>query len=462
MGSHPQPHFAIFPFMSQGHIIPLLHLSRLLRRRRSAAAVTIFTTAGSSPPIRAALRDTDISILELPFPQNTQGVPQGVENTHDLPSMSFFVPFVESTRLMRESFEQALETLKPPVSCVISDLFLGWTLRSAERFNVPRLVFSGMGQFSFTMYQIFGRERPHAQTNSLDEPFSMPGFPHLKLTRNDFSPPFNEIEPSGPYVDFMAEQIKSMVMSQGLIVNTFYELEKCYVDFWNDKFCPKAYCVGPLCMAAAVAAPEKPGYVGFLDEKLGSGVDVLYVAFGTQAELSEEQLLEISKGLEKSEVSFLWALKAKGLEFVPGFAERVKGRGVVVEGWVDQVGILRHGGVKGFLSHCGWNSVIESISAGVPLLALPCMAEQHMNARFVAEEAGVGLRMRPAGGSSVLGLVEAEEVEGRVRELMMGGEEGAAVRRKAAELGGAAADAMSEDGSSMLTLDLLIDEMGGF
>ncbi|KAL0342821.1 UNVERIFIED_CONTAM: UDP-glycosyltransferase 90A1 [Sesamum calycinum] len=249
MGSLPSPHFAIFPFMSQGHTIPVLYLSRLLHRR--SAAVTIFTTSGKSPPIRACLKDTDVSVIELPFPHNIEGIPPGLQNTHKLPYMDCFLSFAESTKLMQKSFEQALESLTPPVSCVISDGFLGWTLKSAQKFGVPRFAFFGMGNFSFTMYQIFGRERPHAGTSSLDEPFSMPDFPGLKLTRNDFEPPYNDIEPSGPYVEFMAEQMAAVVMSEGIIVNSFYELEQCYVDYCNKKFGPKALCVGPLCMAAA-------------------------------------------------------------------------------------------------------------------------------------------------------------------------------------------------------------------
>ncbi|GFP95449.1 UDP-glycosyltransferase 90a1 [Phtheirospermum japonicum] len=185
--------------MSQGHTIPLLHLSRLLRRR--SATVTIFTTAGNSPLIRASLHDTDVTILELPFPQNIENVPPGVENTQHLPSMFSFLPFVKSTILMQESFEKSLETLNPPVSCIISDGFLGWTLVSANKLRVPRFVFFGMGNFSSTMHQVLGREKPHANTVSLDEPFLMPGFPGRELTRNDFEPPYNEIEPSGPYVE---------------------------------------------------------------------------------------------------------------------------------------------------------------------------------------------------------------------------------------------------------------------
>lgn len=461
MGSLSFPHFVIFPFLSQGHIIPLLYLSRLLRRR--SVVVTLFTTAGNSPGIRASLQEIDVSIFELPFPQNIDGVPPGVENTDKLSYESSFLPFATATEQMQESFEKALETLQPPVSCIVSDSFLWWTLKSAEKIGVPRLGFFGMGNFSATMYQILGRFSPHAGVDSLDEPFSMTDFPEIKLTRNDFDPPFGDINPSGPYVDFMMENIIALGMSNGLIVNSFYELESRYADYWNKKLGPKAWNIGPLCLAAP--PPEKsklknPSYLQWLDEKLDKGEPVLYVSFGTQAEISPEQLLEIAEGLEKSEVSFLWALRSKGLDFLPEFESMVKSRALVAEEWVDQVKILRHEGVKGFLSHCGWNSVMESISAGVPILAMPFMAEQQLNARFVAEETGVGLRIVPRGGS-VRGHVTSEEVERKVRELMGGGKMAEEVRKRMAEWRGAAHDAMKEGGSSWRTLDLLIDGLVG-
>ncbi|XP_073295338.1 UDP-glycosyltransferase 90A1-like [Primulina huaijiensis] len=461
MGSLSCPHFAIFPFFSQGHTIPLLYLCRLLRRR--SVVVTLFTTAGNSPRIRAFLQDIDVSIVELPFPQNIEGVPPGVENTDQLSYGSSFLPFVRATEQMQESFEKALETLQPPASCVVSDSFLWWTLKSAQKIGVPRLGFFGMGNFSATMYQILGRFSPHAGTDSVDEPFSMTDFPEIKLTRNDFEPPFGDINPSGPFVDFMMECIIALAMSNGLIVNSFYELESRYTDYWNKNLGPKAWNIGPLCLAAE--PPENnisknSSYLRWLDEKLDKGEPVLYVSFGTQAEISPEQFLEIAEGLEKSEVSFLWALRSKGLDFLPDFESRVKGRGLVAKEWVDQSKILQHDGVKGFLSHCGWNSVMESISAGVPILAMPFMAEQHLNARFVADEIGVGLRILSRDGS-VRGYVEAEEVEMKARELMGCGKVAEEVSKRVAEWGRAAHDAMKEGGSSWLTLDLLIEGVMG-
>ncbi|XP_009600824.1 UDP-glycosyltransferase 90A1-like [Nicotiana tomentosiformis] len=463
MGTVPSPHFVIFPFMSHGHTIPLLHLATLLRHR--FVAVTIFTTPANAPSIRDFLQDETISIIELPFPKDVDGIPPGVENTEKLPSMSSFYQFARAAKLMQPLFEQALLGLQP-ATCIISDAFLGWTQQSAEKFGIPRYFFFGMSIFATTLYQILGIERPQARAISPDEPFVFSTFPWLKLTRNDFEPPFGDLEPKGPAVDFMLEQGSSLANSRGMITNSFYELEPRFADYWNQHLGPKSWCVGPLCLAklpmtAQLSQPDKKyeTWMQWLNSKLADRQPVLYVAFGTQAEISPEQIQEIARGLELSNTSFLWVTRPKVLEHLEGFEERVKDRALIVKEWVDQCEVLRHKSIRGFLSHCGWNSVLESICAKVPILALPLMAEQHLNAQFVVEESGVGLRIMPRNGST-RGFVEAEEVEKMVRELMEG-EKGKRVRKKVKEMGENAWEAMKEGGSSWSTLCLLIDDACG-
>ncbi|XP_027093754.1 UDP-glycosyltransferase 90A1-like [Coffea arabica] len=454
------PHFVIFPFMAKGHTIPLLYLARLLWQRH--VSVTIFTTPANSLSIRATLHDTSISIIELTFPESIDGIPSGVESTDKLPSMSLFIDFATATKLMQPQFEQALEGLQP-VSCIVSDHFMGWTQDSAAKLGIPRIGFSGMSCFGMTMYETLGRQKPHALTSSLDEPFSIPNFPKLTLTRSDFDPPFDQLEPKGPWVNFIIEQTIALANSYGLIVNSFYELESSYMDYWNRCIGPKSWCLGPFCIAKAKTVEDestKPKWKQWLDDKAMIGESVLYVAFGTQAEVSEEQILEIAKGLEQSYVNFLWVIRPKAMEILKGFEERVKDRGLMVKEWVDQMEILQHKSVKGFLSHCGWNSVTEAICAGVPILAMPFMAEQYLNARLVAEEISVGLRIRPSNGS-VRGFVKSEEVEERVRE-MIEGRKGEEIRKKTKKVGEAAVNAMREGGSSWKTLDQLIIDVSNY
>ncbi|KAF8407936.1 hypothetical protein HHK36_007076 [Tetracentron sinense] len=459
MGSLSSPHFVIFPFMAQGHTIPLLHLANLLHRR--SVTVTIFTTPANSPSILRSLNYKDISIINLPFPENVPGLPSGVESTDKLPSMAFFIPFANSTKLMQPHFEKALSSL-PKVSCIISDGFFGWTQQSATKFGIPRLVFYGMSNYSMAISKVVTKYRPYLGLKSDDEPFDVPCFPWVKLTRNDLEPPFCDPEPKGEYSEFVMEQIIATSKSQGLVVNSFHELEPSFHDYWNSEVGPRAWCVGPVFLAEPqkVEPQKKSKWVQWLDAKLAEGRSVLYVAFGSQADILPEQLREIAIGLEKSKMNFLWVVRSKGLELNVGFEERVKDRGLVVKEWVDQREILGHESVNGFMSHCGWNSVLETICASVPILALPLMAEQHLNARMAVDELGIGLRILAENGS-VRGFVRSEAVEKMVRELMEG-EMGKEVRKKVKEMEKMASGAMEQGGSSWRTLDLLIEDVCGY
>ncbi|CAI9262937.1 unnamed protein product [Lactuca saligna] len=181
------------------------------------------------------------------------------------------------------------------------------------------------------------------------------------------------------------------------------------------------------------------------------------LAFGSQAEISSKQLEEISKGLEESQVSFLWVVRKCETSVYDELQERVGERGMIVREWVDQLEILKHESVKGFVSHCGWNSVLESICSEVPILAWPMMADQPLNARMVVEEIKIGLRVETCDGS-VKGFVTSEGLKKMVKEFMEG-EKGKEVRKKAKEIGEAAKEAMAEGGSSWRILTELIDEL---
>ncbi|KAI9092057.1 hypothetical protein K1719_027992 [Acacia pycnantha] len=128
---------------------------------------------------------------------------------------------------------------------------------------------------------------------------------------------------------------------------------------------------------------------------------VLYVCFGSQKLLKREQMEALASGLERSETRFVWVVKhgtsqqmEEGYGVVPdGFEDRVKGRGFVIKVWAPQVAILSHRAVGGFLSHCGWNSVMEAIVAGVMILGWPMEADQFVNAKRLVKDKGVAVRV---------------------------------------------------------------------
>ncbi|KAK4393012.1 UDP-glycosyltransferase 90A1 [Sesamum angolense] len=195
--SKSKHHIVLFPFMSKGHTIPLLHLARLLLDR--GVLITIFTTPANHPFISQSLSGADVSIIDLPFPENIPGIPHEAESTDKLPSMSLFVPFVNGIKFMKPSFEEALQNIHSQVSCIISDGFLHWTLESASRFGIPRLSFYGTNHYSMTLAYdaiVNGLLSLH---ESDDEPFTLAGFPWIKLTRNDFDSPLDKRDPRGPH-----------------------------------------------------------------------------------------------------------------------------------------------------------------------------------------------------------------------------------------------------------------------
>ncbi|KAI3997817.1 hypothetical protein MKX01_007704 [Papaver californicum] len=452
--------------MAKGHTIPLLHLTRLLFLHRIDIAITIFTTHANSPFIRQSLSGMKASVIDLTFPQKIHPeIPEGIESVDKLTSLSLLVPFAKATKFLQPEFDAILETLRPNVSCIISDGFLPWSLESASRLCIPRLVFDGVSNYTMALYKIISEH--DFPTGSDDDVFDVvPYFPELKLTKNDFEPEFSHPEP-GEHTDFYTEEFIARQNSHGIIMNSFRELEPEFVDYWNREASPRAWCIGPLCLASEKKVVSernsRPIWMQWLDEMSEIEKPVLYVAFGSAEEITIEQYRELATGLENSGERFLWVLRLPWFdndEFMVAFEERVKERGVLVKNeWVDQVEILSHSCVHGFMSHCGWNSVLESICESVPVLGFPITADQHLNARMVEEYFRIGVKVVTRTGS-VRGFFGSACIEKKVKEVMnIKDEKWKGMFKNVKKLSEKARDAMEVGGSSWHTLNLLIDEI---
>lgn len=460
----------MIPFMAKSHTTPLAHLAHLLRRRQ-LATVTFFTTPGNAAFLRAALSGADgVAVLELPFPDDVivPGVPPGAECAEALDLLSSLPAFVAAVSLLRPRFEEELAAMRPPASVVVADAFLYWAHAAAAAIGVRTLAFFGANMFLHVMMEVLPRDNPAATLvgGGPDAVFTVPEFPHVQLSLEDLPFPFNDPDPTAaPSMREMGTKlVKAIADSHGLIVNTFHAMESCYIDHWNRHVGPRAWPVGPLCLAQPATPASRrldvaPAWMRWLDEKAVAGRAVLYVALGTTIAVPGAQLREVADGLEQSGLDFLWAVCPVDAD-LGSVEERVQGRGMVVREWVDQCAILRHGGVKGFMSHCGWNSVIESVSAGVPLAVWPMSAEQPLNAKLVVDELKIGIRV-PSKHSmtSTLVRVKSEEVASVAKELM-NGEKGVEAARNMAALGAKAREAMDEGGSSWRVLEEMIAGLG--
>ncbi|TKW20914.1 hypothetical protein SEVIR_4G197200v4 [Setaria viridis] len=458
--SSPPPvlrHVVMLPFMAKGHAMPLLHLTRLLLCRGLASAVTFLATPRDAPFIRTGAPRA-AAVVELPFPSSAAG-PQSME---DLPSASSFLDVVSASAALRPAFGDALAALDPRPDLLVHDGFLPWAKDTADELGVPRLVSLGMGAFASCVPMAVLAQKPHARVSSPSEPFEVDGFPGLRFTKADLSPPFDDPEPAGPHWDFICESGRAMGSSRGSILNSFHELESFYIDKWNREMpLNKMWPVGPLCLAGEPVRTLDSDIAAWLDSRLAMNRPVLYVAFGSQADLSRSQLEEIAIGLDRSDLDFIWVVRSKWFGQDEPFQGRFGDRGKVVKYFINQLGVLSHKAIKGFFSHCGWNSVMESISMGVPILAYPMAAEQKLNAKFVVDVLKVGIRIWPSkmgDGGPGSELVPSEDVQTLARELILG-EGGKCAAAKASELATSARAAMETGGSSFESLELMLREV---
>jgi hypothetical protein len=212
--------------------------------------------------------------------------------------------------------------------------------------------------------------------------------------------------------------------------------------------------------------------MGWLDSKKPRSV--IYACLGSLCRLVPAQLIELGLGLEASNQPFIWVIKTGDQRYLEEleewlvkerFEERIKGRGLLIKGWAPQVLILSHPAVGGFITHCGWNSTLESVCSGVPMITWPLFAEQFFNEKLVVEvlrigiKVGVEIPVRWGDEEKVGVLVKKDGVEKAIAMLMDGGEEGEKRREKAKELGEVAKKALEKGGSSQLNMSFLIEDI---
>ncbi|KAI4299846.1 hypothetical protein L6164_033269 [Bauhinia variegata] len=256
--------------------------------------------------------------------------------------------------------------------------------------------------------------------------------------------------------------------TKGVVINTIQELEPHALDSLSHLNLPPVYPIGPV--LDFVGFDPDPAHLKHISEWLDQQPpsSVVFLCFGSMGSLTSAQVKEIAIGLERAGLRFLWALREppksklndpndfSNLEDVLpiGFLERTAEIGLVC-GWVPQVQILAHKAIGGFVSHCGWNSILESLWYGVPIATWPIYAEQHLNAFEMVKELGLALVMRLDYRKG--DLVCAEEVERVIRNLMDGGDD--QIRTKVKEMKEKCRVAKLENGSSHKNLMTLIEEL---
>ncbi|KAG1363740.1 UDP-glycosyltransferase 89B2 [Cocos nucifera] len=438
-------------------MLSLLDLAHLLSSH-ARVAVTVAVTTKNRPLLDSLLsRSPAVVPLVLPFP-DYPALPPGLENSKDL-HPAFFRSLIHALAGLRDPLLRWARSTPQPPTAIISDLFLGWTTDLAAELGVPRLTFSPSGALAVAVSNVLWRRMP--QRSNVDDPDCPISFPEISSSPvfpwRHLSMLYRTYKQGEPISEFIKEGFLSNNASWGFVFNTFADLEMVYLDHLRkDLGTPRVWAVGPL------APPDGPAERGGASSAVACEMmewldrcpddSVVLVCFGSQHVMAPPQAKALAAGLERSGARFVWC--ARGGTAVPvGFEERVAGRGLVVREWAPQVAILGHRAVAAFLTHCGWNSVLEAVAAGVAMLTWPMGADQFMNAKVVVEEAGVGVALCEGADA----VPDPDEVARVVAESL--GLSGKESRDRAKEQSQKALAAVKGVGSSRRDLDEMVAEL---
>ncbi|XP_072959916.1 UDP-glycosyltransferase 88B1-like [Typha angustifolia] len=463
----------LFPSPGMGHLVSMVELGNLLTHRHGLSVVVLVleppfhtgaATAGFIP--KAISSNPSISFVRLP---SITKLPPNNSPNHE--ALAF--------DLLRLSNPNLLSTLKnlsasssSPIRALILDFFCTDALDVAEQLSIPAYFFytsNASALASFLHFPIL-HARISSSFKDMDKtPIIFPGLPPIPAS--DMLLPLLDREDSA-YKGFI-RHFSRLPLADGILVNSFESLEPRALEAIRtgsclpDRTIPPVYCVGPVIRDGKRETRHESAQ--WLDaQPCGS---VVFLCFGSLGVFTEEQIREIARGLENSGHRFLWVVRVAAdttrlydrpaepdLDRVlpEGFVERTKGRGLVLKTWAPQVEVLGHVAVGGFVTHAGWNSVLEGIWAGVPMVAWPLYAEQRMNKVVMEEELGIGVGIE----GYERAVVGAEEVERKIRWLMES-EEGRRLRDRTARMKSAARAAMEEGGSSYRALKEVADKWKG-
>lgn len=363
----------------------------------------------------------------------------------------------------------ALVSLKQTtrLAAFVPDLFGSDFLPVAKELSIPHYMFFTSNCMSLLFFLHF--PSLHASTTcdyqDLPEPLLLPGC--LPIPGKDFIDTL--MDRKNEAYSWLIHVMEGYTKAQGFLVNSFEKIEPGASEaLKKEKENQPVYLVGPF-IRSGTDEKDELGCLDWLDQQPNDSV--LFVSFGSGGTLSTEQTMELAFGLEASGQRFIWVVRCPSdkdksaaflnmqstgnpLNYLPeGFVERNKYKGMIVPSWAPQVKVLSHKATGGFLTHCGWNSTLESLCNGVPMITWPLYAEQKMNTIMLVD--GVGIALKPVARED--GVVERGEIATVVKELMEG-EKRKVAWCKVKELQEAVVGALSPGGSSDLDLKKVADQ----
>lgn len=442
-----------------GHLIPMAELAKLLVSKHGFTATLMTFASTASKGQQALLSSLPSSISPLSLPPVSLA---------DLPRNSA-IETLMSEEAVRSipAVASALKELKTrnKVVAFVTDLFGCDTFDAAREAGLPGYLFfpSNLLVLTLMLHLPELANKLTCEFKDLKEPVQLPGC--VPVPGAEILNPLQDR--SNPSYNWMKHHGEKYREAEAILVNTFDEIEPGAAKILRqaEPGRPPVYPIGPLIQTGqSVDKARGAECLEWLDKQPANSV--LFVSFGSGGTLTKEQMEELAYGLESSGQRFLWVVRSPSdggdlssnyydaeskkdpFAFLPeGFLERTEERGMVVPSWAPQMKVLAHEATGGYVCHCGWNSTLETVVHGVPIIAWPLFAEQRQNAVMLSEGAGIALRLERRGD----GVAGRDEIARKVRQLMEG-EEGKRLRRRVAELKAAAAEGLKEGGAASKAL----------
>uniref|UniRef100_A0A0E0JZX6 Glycosyltransferase n=1 Tax=Oryza punctata TaxID=4537 RepID=A0A0E0JZX6_ORYPU len=485
MAAASPAHAVFFPFPVQGHVAAALHLAKFLHARGGVRVTFVHSERNRRRVIRSRGVDALAGAPGFRFAAVPDGLPSDDDDgPPDAPALLFSIG--ACVPRFKKILDEAAAS-GAPATCVVSDF--DHVLLAAREMGLPAVAFwttSACGLMaSLQCKELIDRgiiplkDAEQLSNGYLDSTVVdwVPGMP-VDMRLRDFVSFVRTTDPDDAVLAVVASTMECLrTATSAVILNTFDELEDEVVTALS-RILPPIYTVGPLPLltatghspphvvdcgadppntpdlgAAASLWPEDGGCVEWLGRKRPRSV--LYVNFGSIVYLTSTQLVQLAWGLADSGHDFLWVIRddqaAKVTGMLPSeFMEKTKAKGYLMS-WCPQEAVLRHEAIGAFLTHCGWNSMLEAISNGVPMLCYPMGADQQTNCRYACTEWRVGVEV----GDNI----EREEVTRMVREVMVEEKKGREMRQRAMEWKENAAKAVVRGGTSWVNLQRLINEV---
>ncbi|KAK9062513.1 hypothetical protein SSX86_019700 [Deinandra increscens subsp. villosa] len=457
-----QPHFLLLTFPAQGHINPSFQFAK--RLIGLGVKVTFATTVSAYNKITKAGRTPD----SFNFAVFSDGFDEGYKPMVDDTTIYITQLRTRGTQSLKQTILSNAEN-GTPVTCLVYTLLLPWAGEVARELNLPSaLLWIQPASVLRVYYYFFNGYDKLIGDDSSDPSWSieLPGLPSLKS--RDL-PSFCQTSNTYNFaLPLFKEQFEILDREDNptILVNTFDELEEEALKEVEGKL--KLIGVGPLIPSAFLDGKDpsdksfggdlfeaSKGYVEWMNSKPEGSI--VYISFGSIIMLSRGQKEEMARGLLECGRPFLWVIrdkvgeKTEDEEEDASFMEKVEQLGLIVP-WCSQLEVLSHPSLGCFVTHCGWNSTLESIACGVPVVAFPHWTDQSTNAKLLEDVWGTGTRVN----ANEDGVVEGKEIR-RCIEMVMGEDEGVRMREKAKKWKGVAREVMKEGGSSYKNLKAFVD-----